>query len=336
MRPNLQCSSLHIHAGPCIATTKSPCSGNFTACLPRRHCSLAPRPRHPPGTDAASHVFLTGYRIQTEPCEVLSIPVHVSGLAGCPLAPPVQALASSSNRPVQHSAHGPLVAASSHDYLPPTQKDCGTHQFRVPGTLILPFFPATSHAGQLSCLSRRERPTDHAPHFYVGGTAILDVSGSVDTHHQVSCGSAPSLPLDRCVLSRLGSSAGAVAGGLRKWTTAKCHFHVNVLEMRAVLCVVTFFRFHDLSLCVFTDNETVRYTLASCRTRSLTMRHEMIALLAKLQTQNLWFQVLRIPTTLNVVADALSCEDPLNTEWTLPQPVFGVVYRWAGRFWMWT
>ena len=158
----------------------------------------------------------------------------------------------------------------------------------------------------------------------------MDVSGSVDTHHQVLCGSAPSLPLDRCVLSRLGSCAGAVAGGLRKWTTAKCHFHVNVLEMRAVLCVVTFFRLHDLSLCVFTDNETVRYTLALCRTRSLTLRHEMIALLAELQIQNLWFQVLRISMTLNVVADALSCEDPLNTEWTLPQPVFVVVYRWAG------
>ena len=119
-----------------------------------------------------------------------------------------------------------------------------------------------------------------------------------------------------------------VGSGL--WNSAERLLHVNVLELRAVRRAASFFRLRDLSLRVFTDNETVRYTLASCHTWSPTLRRELVDLLDECQSRNLWFQVLRIPTSLNVVADALSRQTPLNTEWTLPRPVFEVVHRWAG------
>ena len=111
-----------------------------------------------------------------------------------------------------------------------------------------------------------------------------------------------------------------------RWSSSKGSLHVNLLELWAVV----FFALHDLSLRVFTDNETVRYALASCRARSPSLRQDLLAFLAEVVSRNLWFQVLRVPTALNVVADALSREEPLNTEWTLPRAAFADILRWAG------
>ena len=52
--------------------------------------------------------------------------------------------------------------------------------------------------------------------------------------------------------------------------------------------------------------------------------------LSALQMRDLSFQVLRVPTALNVVVDALSRAEPLNTEWTLPQLAFEAILCWAG------
>ena len=114
------------------------------------------------------------------------------------------------------------------------------------------------------------------------------------------------------------------------WLPAERDLHVNILELRAVLRALQFFDLRHLSLCIFTDNESVRYTLAACRTKSLALRQELIALLSALQSRDLTFQVLRVPTALNVVADVLSRAEPLNTEWTLLHLAFGAVLRWAG------
>ena len=118
--------------------------------------------------------------------------------------------------------------------------------------------------------------------------------------------------------------------GSGEWSPKERALHVNVLELRAVLRALHFFDLRHLSLRIYTDNESVRYTLAACRTKSLALRQELIALLSALQARDLTFQVLRVPTALNVVADALSRAEPLNTEWTLPQLSFGAILRWAG------
>ena len=70
--------------------------------------------------------------------------------------------------------------------------------------------------------------------------------------------------------------------------------------------------------------------LAAVLTWSGYWRKELIALLSALLSRDLTFQVLRVPTALNIVADALSRAEPLNTEWTLPQLAFGAILRWAG------
>ena len=75
------------------------------------------------------------------------------------------------------------------------------------------------------------------------------------------------------------------------------------------------------------------WALASCRARSPCLCQELLAFLSEVVSRNLWFQVLRVPTALNVVADALSREEPLNTEWTLPElpwAAFADILRWAG------
>ena len=56
--------------------------------------------------------------------------------------------------------------------------------------------------------------------------------------------------------------------GSGHWSPLERHFHVNVLELQAVCMAVSFFDFWRLVLRVFTDNETVRFTLAACSTRS--------------------------------------------------------------------
>ena len=119
-----------------------------------------------------------------------------------------------------------------------------------------------------------------------------------------------------------------VASG--RWSPSEASLHVNLLQLRAVFRALVFFDLHDLLLRVFTDNETVRYALASCRARSPSLRQELLTFLLEVVSRNLWFQVLRVPTALNVVADALSREAPLNTEWTLPQAAFADILRWEG------
>ena len=50
--------------------------------------------------------------------------------------------------------------------------------------------------------------------------------------------------------------------GSGEWSPEERDLHVNVLELRAVLRALQFFDFRHLSLRIFTDNESVRYTLA--------------------------------------------------------------------------
>ena len=119
--------------------------------------------------------------------------------------------------------------------------------------------------------------------------------------------------------------------GAGQWPPLECRLYVNALELRAIRRAVSFFDLRRLVLRVFTD-ETVQFTLAACRTHSFALRRKLVSLLTDLQDHALHFQVLRVPTALNVVADALSRVDSLNTEWTLTHSAFEDVLRWAGPF----
>ena len=106
--------------------------------------------------------------------------------------------------------------------------------------------------------------------------------------------------------------------------------HINVLELRAVRRAISAFNLSSCHLVVYTNNETVRFALTHLRTRSLPLREELKGLLHDSIGRQVFLHPLRIPTTLNVVADGLSCLEPLNTEWTLPPEAFSAILRWAG------
>ena len=126
--------------------------------------------------------------------------------------------------------------------------------------------------------------------------------------------SASLISLDRCVRSRMGCTARAFSLELREVVSLRPP--VSHQCARAPCCspAVTSFDLRHLSLLLFTDNETIRYTLAVCRIRSLPLCRELVSLLSEFQRRDLFFQVLRVPTALNVVADAMSRAEPLNTE----------------------
>ena len=114
------------------------------------------------------------------------------------------------------------------------------------------------------------------------------------------------------------------------WGPLEATVHINVLELRAVHRAITTFNLSSCHLVVYTDNETVRFALTHLRTRSLPLREELKTLLHDTVRRQVFVHPLRIPTSLNVVADGLSRLEPLNTEWTLPPEAFQAVLRWAG------
>ena len=79
--------------------------------------------------------------------------------------------------------------------------------------------------------------------------------------------------------------------------------HINVLELRAVRRAILAFHLSSCHLVVYTDNETVRFALTHLRTRSLPLREELKSLLHDKIGRQVFLHPLRIPTTLNVVAD---------------------------------
>ena len=95
--------------------------------------------------------------------------------------------------------------------------------------------------------------------------------------------------------------------------------HINTLELRAVRLAIQSFRLSSCRLLVHTDNETVRYTLSTLRTRYLVLREE---LLSEVVSRQIFLFPILIPTDLNVVANVLSRMEPFNTEWTLPMDAF--------------
>ena len=200
---------------------------------------------------------------------------------------------------------------------------CQVHRF------LLPFLQPLAKGGTIARAADRDTPAPLPPPmrealtFWTSPTPWLHVPRF---HSDLPC---RSLWTDASTHG-WGALLQPSLTGSGEWSPTERALHVNVLELRAVLRALTFFDLRHLSLRIYTDNESVRYTLAACRTKSLTLRQELIALLSALQARDLTFQVLRVPTALNVVADALSRAEPLNTEWTLPQLSFEAILRWAG------
>ena len=131
-------------------------------------------------------------------------------------------------------------------------------------------------------------------------------------------------PSGWCALLHPQATTHAPRGSLEAF------LHINVLELRAVSQAISAFNLSSCHLVVYTDNETVWFALTHLRSRSLPLCEELKSLLHDVFRRQVFLHPLRIPTTLNVVADGLSRLEPLNTEWTLPPEAFQAILRWAG------
>ena len=96
------------------------------------------------------------------------------------------------------------------------------------------------------------------------------------------------------------------------WGPLEAALHINVLELLAVRQAISVFNLSSCHLVVYTDNETVRFALTHLHTRSLLLREELKRLLHDSIGRQVFLHPLRIPTTLNVVADGLSRLSILN------------------------
>ena len=237
----------------------SPGQGHLPLGLPGRHCCLALRQGHTSGADAAGDVLPPGDGLQTEPSQVSPVPSHDSSLVRSPMIAPVGSLASAIGRTVPYSSNVPGIACVSQSHPPPSGADGRSPQFCMPGAQVpLPLHPAfyqEQHSGSGSGSGQ----THPSPSLHAGRVGALGAFRSLETCSPLPCLPSQALSVDGCVSDLLRGSTRACSGGLGE----------VVVPGRAVLRAIVFFDLCDLSLRIFTDNETVRYALASCRGRSL-------------------------------------------------------------------
>lgn len=113
------------------------------------------------------------------------------------------------------------------------------------------------------------------------------------------------------------------------WSLAQQQEHINILEMRAVLLALQFFKTLLVSqtLVLATDNTTV---VAYLKNQGGTHCFSLFALCKEILLLCHQYRILlvvrHIPGTFNVLADSLSRSlTPVNTEWELLQAVFNSI-----------
>jgi hypothetical protein len=118
------------------------------------------------------------------------------------------------------------------------------------------------------------------------------------------------------------------------WSSTLQKYHINLLEMRAVLLALSHFKLclESLSIVLTTDNKTVvAYLKNQGGTHCCTLYQlakDVLILCSQFQIR---LVVRHIRGRLNILADSLSRSlAPVNTEWELHQAVFqSIVLHWG-------
>ena len=105
--------------------------------------------------------------------------------------------------------------------------------------------------------------------------------------------------------------------------------HINALEVLAVIRTIETLDLSNLHISLHIDNEVVRFVINNLRSKSPAL-FPLLSMLCLLKCRNLSITAFRIPSSLNLLADALSRDHPLLTEWSLPQEVFDKIIAWGG------
>ena len=324
-----QCGTIHFYQGPGLASPYPPHPGDQYSSLPGRYCPLASLPHHSPPTRSSHNRETLGHGVSGQPPEVSAGTPNDPPVAGHPLALADGTLAGV---PI-HSRQDPVVyppAPSARPHHPQALGGSGgSHKLRLPGAQPLEgLSPASDSRGvpRYSPGQRRLSPIPptlrQALQFWVD-PSIWDYVPPFQV----------TLPRLYLLTDASRSGWGALlhpqATAHALWGPLEAAFHINVLELRAVSQAIATFNLSSCHLVVYMD-ETVRFALTHLRTRSLPLREELKGLLHDTIRRQVFVHPLRIPTTLNVVADGLSRLEPLNTEWTLPPETFQAILRWAG------
>lgn len=103
------------------------------------------------------------------------------------------------------------------------------------------------------------------------------------------------------------------------WTPTEQSLHINLLEILAVRCLVDSTLVPPRSCVhVHTDNATALFAINhQGSTRSLQITDIVASLLTRCLRKTVTLRAFRIPGSLNVIADSLSRNTPLHTEWEL-------------------
>ena len=125
----------------------------------------------------------------------------------------------------------------------------------------------------------------------------------------------------------LTDSGVTVQGCWKKWEKS---IHINQLEIRAVTRALENLEIEDTRVNLKIDNEVARTTINKMGSRSPALLRELESLLKLTLSYKVTISAMRIPSKLNVVADALSRNIPSQTEWSLQKCVFQTIIDWHG------
>jgi hypothetical protein len=114
------------------------------------------------------------------------------------------------------------------------------------------------------------------------------------------------------------------------WDQEESLLHINRLEVRAVVKSLEFLEVHDMTIRLMTDNECARSVIKKMGSKSTDLQQEASVLFHLCNSRRLLLDAHRIPSHLNVCADALSRKDPRPAEWGLPQETFQKITDWHG------
>ena len=124
------------------------------------------------------------------------------------------------------------------------------------------------------------------------------------------------------------SDKGHYCQGL--WSKEEIALHINALEVLAVIRTMETLDLSNLHISLHTDNEVARFVINNLRSKAPALFPLLSMLCLLLKSRNLSITASRIPSSLNLIADALSRDHPLPTEWSLPQEVFDKIIAWRG------
>ena len=114
------------------------------------------------------------------------------------------------------------------------------------------------------------------------------------------------------------------------WSKQEGTLHINTLDVLAVIKTIESLDLSNLHISQHIDNEVAKFVIYNLRSKASALYSYLTMLCLLFKSRNLSITAFRIPFSLNLIADALSRDHPLTTEWSLPQEVFNKITAWRG------